>query len=195
MTALTAHQLLANDIIKRYPYGNPLTNSINETFKVTFAGLTLDCRCEFSRGNENRDFYRFAIESENIFDDNDNSYVLYLQVSFLENKDEDYNTQIMNMLEWNKGLLNNLIYDNKQGKLIDSRVSRTITQIQETDDLRINYMGNMILNKMDECCVCYEKTNSKTQCGHSICLLCATKVKEEEGERKCPMCRGYLTMS
>ena len=195
MTTPTAHQLLANDIIKRYPCGNPLTKSINEMFKVTFAGITLDCRCEFIRGNEYRDYYRIAIESENLFDDDDNCYLLFLEVSYLENKDEDYNTQIMNMLQWNKDILNNLVYDNKQGKLIDSRVSRTITQIQEIDDIRMNFMGDMILNKMDECCVCYEKTNSKTDCGHSICLLCATKVKKEEGERKCPMCRGHLTMS
>jgi len=195
MTTLTAHQLLANDLIKRYPEEDYETNHINETFKVTFADFMFNCSCEFIK-DPSRDYYKFVIESEDLFNDDDDYYRLFSKVSYLDkNKDEDYNTQIMNMLQWNKDILNNLIYDNKQGKLIDSRVGRTITQIQEIDDLRMNFMGDMIFNKMDECCVCYEKTNSKTDCGHSICYKCAIKVKEEEDERKCPMCRGHLTMS
>jgi hypothetical protein len=195
MTALTDQQMLANDLIKRYPEVDYETNHINETFKVTFADLMFDCRCEFIK-HPSRDYYRFVIESEEIFDDNDFSYRLYTEILNLDkNKNEDYYTQIMNMLEWNKGLLNNLVYDNRQGKLIDSRVTKTLTQIEEIDHLRINYMGNMVFNKMEECCVCYEKTNSKTDCDHSICYMCATKVKKDEGERNCPMCRERFTMS
>ena len=200
MTALTDQQMLANDLIKRYPEENLATTELSENFKVKFSGLTFNCLCELIRmEHSDRDLYKLTILSEDIYDNDYNEYKLYTKYLSVS-REEEYYTEIMNMLEWDKDILNNLMYDNKQGKLIDTRVSRTITEIEKIDNIRMNYMGNMIFNEMDECCVCYEKTNSKTDCDHSICLQCAMKIKEERDEnddevRNCPMCRGLLTMS
>lgn len=43
-------------------------------------------------------------------------------------------------------------------------------------------------NELDECCVCYNDSNSflmKTKCDHSICLQCIVQLKATN----CPMCR------
>jgi|SaaInlV_150m_DNA_4_1039716.scaffolds.fasta_scaffold02214_3 hypothetical protein len=40
----------------------------------------------------------------------------------------------------------------------------------------------------DLCCVCMDKTNTKTNCGHIICLDCVNKVNHHT----CPMCRGKI---
>ena len=200
MAALTDQEILANDLIERYPEENLATKEISENFKVKFGGLIFNCLCELIRSkHSDTDLYRLAISSEEIYDDDCNEYRLYTKILYVS-REEEYFTKIMNMLEWNKDILSNLVYDNKQGKLIDKRVSRTITEIEKIDDIRMNYMGNMISNEMEECCVCYEKTNSKTDCGHTLCLQCAMKIKEESDEndekhRNCPMCRGVFSMS
>jgi hypothetical protein len=51
------------------------------------------------------------------------------------------------------------------------------------------------------CCVCYEPTNSKTQCGpdgHSLCVSCLVGVDEknrygdDDADVPCPMCRACI---
>ena len=42
-----------------------------------------------------------------------------------------------------------------------------------------------------ECVICYEETNEKTRCNHSLCLNCKTKLKKNE----CPYCREELISS
>ena len=36
-----------------------------------------------------------------------------------------------------------------------------------------------------ECCVCFEKTQTKTACEHALCFICYTKLQT----RLCPLCR------
>ena len=40
----------------------------------------------------------------------------------------------------------------------------------------------------EECCVCYEKTYTKTACEHNLCVECWSNVKK----KSCPICREYL---
>lgn len=48
-------------------------------------------------------------------------------------------------------------------------------------------------NQTNECCVCFEETNLKTNCNHDICLSCLDKlVKTKNLKNNCPMCRTYL---
>ena len=44
------------------------------------------------------------------------------------------------------------------------------------------------------CCVCLEKTITKTTCYHSICVDCCNKMKKVSKSRdlKCPMCRSIF---
>jgi len=55
---------------------------------------------------------------------------------------------------------------------------------------------------MNECCVCYVLTKTKTNCGHSLCLECISKLKTElhtidmmrnVNHIGCPMCRQRIT--
>jgi hypothetical protein len=53
------------------------------------------------------------------------------------------------------------------------------------------------------CCVCHEITTSKTDCDHSLCLQCWSKLKKEDPPdpdeymvgikgHKCPICRDFM---
>lgn len=45
------------------------------------------------------------------------------------------------------------------------------------------------LSVCDDCCVCQEKTHTKTECGHTLCHECWNRLDRHV----CPMCRGELT--
>lgn len=40
------------------------------------------------------------------------------------------------------------------------------------------------------CCVCQEKTVSKTPCGHKLCILCWSTINDTKP--RCPMCRNKI---
>ena len=43
----------------------------------------------------------------------------------------------------------------------------------------------------DDCCICFEKTNSKTKCNHSVCNDCiSTLIMNNPYSTKCPLCRS-----
>jgi len=45
------------------------------------------------------------------------------------------------------------------------------------------------LSFFDDCCVCQEKTQTLTECGHALCHECWNRIERHV----CPMCRGKLT--
>ena len=52
-------------------------------------------------------------------------------------------------------------------------------------------MSNLVIEKC-ECVVCYEKTQTKTDCEHSLCYRCWSRVKKVDGIVPCPMCRESI---
>ena len=51
------------------------------------------------------------------------------------------------------------------------------------------------VDKTGVCCVCYEKTDTKTVCKHSLCNRCWSKIEiggEDHNECACPMCRENI---
>ena len=52
--------------------------------------------------------------------------------------------------------------------------------------------------KYEECCVCHELCGTKTECEHSLCLMCISSMprvydeEEDEEIKKCPMCREKI---
>lgn len=61
---------------------------------------------------------------------------------------------------------------------------------------------NIIMrNKIDECSVCYSKTNCKTPCGHTLCYYCWDKINPVEdddddyNEKPCPICRKNIEIN
>jgi hypothetical protein len=73
-------------------------------------------------------------------------------------------------------------------------------------DIEVNWLeilkdvNNIKTNNIEPCCVCYNLTHTKTDCGHTLCYRCWSNVKEtEETEeedimRPCPMCRKCIGM-
>src|SRR5271156_841034 len=49
---------------------------------------------------------------------------------------------------------------------------------------------NLIKLDDDECVVCYEKTNYKASCNHSVCRECTSRI---DNYRECPYCRQIRT--
>lgn len=127
----------------------------------------------------------------------------------------------------NRGENDDLYHNSKYNKdgLTDSEIEKFCQKIfDEIPLLKLNYEGNLIANKSkrdiarekvdaifrnyncdnikkscsDECCVCYNKTKTKTACKHSLCIRCWSKMykdidddSDDEGGAclKCPMCR------
>lgn len=48
-----------------------------------------------------------------------------------------------------------------------------------------------LFGKHEECCVCYDQTIKKTICDHPLCSRCLNKIPLNN--RKCPMCREFLS--
>ena len=51
------------------------------------------------------------------------------------------------------------------------------------------------VDKTGVCCVCYEKTDTKTPCNHPLCNRCWSKIKiggEDHNECSCPLCRENI---
>ena len=69
------------------------------------------------------------------------------------------------------------IWKNQQNNIVYRK--KVFKQIEINDNKNI---------KFDECCICYEESNSfkiKTNCKHDICMSCILKMNKQE----CPMCR------
>ena len=45
--------------------------------------------------------------------------------------------------------------------------------------------NNMEMNQIEECCICFQETNFKLFCSHTVCPSCTKKIK------KCPVCRKF----
>jgi hypothetical protein len=68
-----------------------------------------------------------------------------------------------------------------------------------------SYQGQLddILNRLWDrpvdldCCVCKDATNTKTACGHRLCLICWSNInglgEKEKKKPRCPMCRENIT--
>jgi hypothetical protein len=63
---------------------------------------------------------------------------------------------------------------------------------------KLTYKDNDIIKKYDnkdcdECCICYDLTDNKTCCGHSVCFICVEKIFASGPidyiTRQCPICR------
>jgi len=51
------------------------------------------------------------------------------------------------------------------------------------------------VDKTGVCCVCYEKTDTKTRCKHPLCNRCWSKIEicgEDHNECACPLCRENI---
>jgi len=85
-----------------------------------------------------------------------------------------------------KKIVNSLRYDNKTGKIEDGEESDN----QFFRELITNQ--NISFKEEESCCVCEEKTKTRTPCDHTLCLICWSKIKSVENEKQCPICREVI---
>lgn len=76
-----------------------------------------------------------------------------------------------------------LSFDNKLGVFtigsVESEVDYFIQALKDCTKVELSHK---------ECCVCYEFVTTKTRCGHSLCMRCASKLHKQ----RCPACRRVL---
>jgi hypothetical protein len=78
--------------------------------------------------------------------------------------------------------LDSLRYNRMESKFERKRRHKVDWSLLETETVK--------MKKYDMCSVCHETVNTKTDCGHTICIPCFDKIKHgDEGETVCPCCR------
>jgi len=51
-----------------------------------------------------------------------------------------------------------------------------------------------IFSKVDNCCVCFSKTFTKTHCNHHLCIMCWELILSQTIKSGCPLCRKCICM-
>ena len=80
-----------------------------------------------------------------------------------------------------------------------------VPQTMKMDALWIDFCEEFkddenLVMALNECCVCFTMTKTTTNCGHTVCLECISKIKTEtevedyiiEDYKNCPMCRQRI---
>jgi len=72
------------------------------------------------------------------------------------------------------------------------KFNKLTNKFQTTAPFDWSFLESESVKLFEPCCVCYERTESKTTCNHPICIPCYDKIKctdMETNETKCPICR------
>lgn len=80
-----------------------------------------------------------------------------------------------------KKIVNSLRFDKMKGTIDDEQQDTKFFQELITNP-------NISFATVDNCSVCMEETKTKSLCGHTLCLICWSKLKE----KICPQCREEL---
>ena len=84
-----------------------------------------------------------------------------------------------------KKIVNSLRFDKVKGTIDDEQQDTKFFQ-------EIISNPNISFATVDNCSVCMEETKTKSLCGHTLCLICWSKIKSIEGIKQCPICREEL---
>jgi hypothetical protein len=149
-------------------------------------------------------------ESEIVLHNKNNGILFRIQTKWLNNNGEQ--DDIYHYSKWNTdGLTDNeietfcqevfdkipLLKLTHEGVLRANKSKHDIAR-EKVDAIFRNFnCDNIKKSCSDECCVCYNKTLTKTQCNHSLCRRCWSKMyndidcdDEDVCEVKCPLCRA-----
>ena len=158
--------------------------------------LVMNCRCIRMVINTNR----LYTDCCHIMNDNLCNYVLFekhfitvnetiVEQSFVFKKEH-----FVKVLVELKTLLPKLRFNRLKGKLTDKDETQDISQ------LFCVFLSDMknVDTGVEECCVCSEKTFTKTPCGHTLCIQCWERIKPtrvcgDEFSPLCPMCREDIS--
>ena len=85
-------------------------------------------------------------------------------------------------------ILKNLKFNTYVGEFLDYN--------RPADMYDIFKSPNVVIEEGEECCICYERTLTKTWCKHSLCFKCMERLpithidNDGDSEKSCPICRA-----
>jgi hypothetical protein len=140
-------------------------------------------------------YWWFRIEDRDIDESNVNSFNnhTYYEKGQLNNsgmfEDFDDTAEITpEIIQTFIKIILNVLETLKFSKIVGHFILKNIYQKQICHRLVFkDYMENE--NKDDKCCVCLDYTETKTPCGHILCIPCWIKIKN----KRCPLCREGIS--
>ena len=153
---------------------------------------------------ENRSIYTFIIAPLDFSVEEDSLYeTIYDRIG-------DEATRKLNEDEFIKYIIENVLAALKKIKIDKLNGRFTTTQpspkFQKIDEMWTTFCQEFkedehLALSINECCVCFTATKTTTNCGHTVCLECISKLRSEvveEGQTRhvkyisCPMCRQRI---
>ncbi len=127
--------------------------------------------------------------------DNDFKYIFNLDSNKIFTRDhglclENYNvfTYSLDSKEFSSEKIKSYLLEIKE-ILTKLELNKFLGCLVTDQQINQEYLGFDIFDgeymDTNECCVCLDKTITKTNCEHALCIECWTKLKKDE----CPMCR------
>jgi len=92
--------------------------------------------------------------------------------------------------------LNQITFDKSMGKFVIPGSQYTAITLLFCEAFGVT--NPTIKSQLDTCSVCYDKTLTKTSCGHVLCIPCWSSIERTQSEddicsnKKCPICRKDL---
>lgn len=172
--------------------------------KVVSEDISKPMEMEADEGRYYIEFFNFLLENQDAFHswnafpvgkidklpvrivtglDNKGILVILIMKKHKDNSPPLYRKKIWNYCDLKKFITNirNIKFNNELGVFPD----KDIIKHGET------FVCDNIELLTEECSVCYEKTETKTKCGHSLCIRCETELFIKR-KASCPICRSCL---
>ncbi len=184
-----------NDTIKEYKSGDTSNRRPSKTKNIDSWHIMIDnipvlmgLNCEVNTLYDDNNKYKLRLERKlywngNLFIGENDTFSFCHKEIKVENDIIDKNDITKNIIKLID--INNLKYCKIQNRFID-KYSIFLNVV--------NYFGLKCEN-IDECCVCYDKTITRTKkCNHYLCLECVPKIKtftppNNMNYINCPMCK------
>ena len=168
---------------------------------LNICGLVVDLHCNLSRIGEGNECINIEFFNDNIVDcEGDNVSLLHFSVSQKKDKHplKDFcRLSLQNLLEY----LQDIKFDTLIGRFVPTANNHLRTsKIQLATKNLFKSIGINMIDKSNECVVCYERTYCKTGCGHYLCFGCCGNIapsspnddSDDDYQIHCPICRAVV---
>lgn len=160
--------------------------------------VNVDFRFVFNPGSRYLKYASLHIESRDIWVTIDGDYDALRLHNAIITMSESNNLvdQFTDCLNQVAAILQVINFDVMEGKFtLQTTAKKTFCEA-------FNITNERVVCSLQECCVCYTKTKTKPECGHTLCIPCWAKIKDtpddpdddEFRSKKCPICRVTLNI-
>lgn len=166
---------------------------------LCICGLVVDLHCNLTKLNDT-ECISIEFFNDNILDhEGDNISLLHFTVSQKKDKHplKDFcKLSLENLLQY----LQDIKFDTLIGRFVPTANNHIRTsKIQFATKNLFKSIGIDIVDKSNECVVCYERTYCKTGCGHYLCFSCCANIapsspndSDDDEQIHCPICRSSV---